>query len=88
MALVQNMVKSGPRVPMSSQCRRFVFGKGLKWCWACLILIHAEYKRRWNMCATTVGIAKGETYPIWSDMLYVHTLCEHSRVTHRDELLF
>lgn len=79
MVLVQNMVKSGPRVPVSSsQWRRFVVGKELKWCWACLILVHAEYERRWNMYATTVDIAKGETYPIWSDMLYVRTLCEHS----------
>lgn len=30
------------------------------------------------MYATTVGIAEGETYPVWSEMLYVHTLCEHS----------
>lgn len=43
-----------------------------------LNFVHAEYERRWNMYATTVGIAEGETYPVWSEMLYVHTLCEHS----------
>jgi len=47
MVLVQNMIKSCPRVPMgSSQWRRFVVGKELKWYWACLILVRAEYERR------------------------------------------
>lgn len=64
-----------PSFPLSGVI--FVLRSELKWCWACLILVHAEYERRWSMHATTVGIA-GETYPIWSDKLYVYTLCEHS----------
>lgn len=39
--------------------------------------LHAEYERRWSICAATVDTA-GETYPIWSDMFYAYTLCEHS----------
>lgn len=43
-----------------------------------LNLIYAEYERRWNVYASAVGIAEGETDRIWGEILCVLTLREHT----------